>query len=142
MIGKPEWFVRRKYTGWGANPKTWQGWVYILVMILPIVLITNIGTFGTLQLIFIIVWSLIFIADFIDILIHMKRDEREKIHEAIAERNALWAIVFILGIGIAYQAASAAITKSITFVDPVIFIALIVGMIVKTASNIYLDKKD
>lgn len=142
MIGKPEWFVRRKYTGWGANPKTWQGWVYVLAMILPIVLVTNAGAVGTPQLVFIIIWALIFIADFIDILIHMKRDERERIHEAIAERNALWAIVSVLAIGVAYQAASAVVTKSITVVDPVIFVALIGGMIVKTVSNIYLDKKD
>lgn len=142
MIGKPEWFVRRKYTGWGANPKTWQGWLYVLAMILPIVIVTNTGAVGAPQLVFITIWALIFIADFIDILIHMKRDERERIHEAIAERNALWAIVSVLAVGVAYQAASAVVTKSITAVDPVIFVALIGGMIVKTASNVYLDKKD
>ena len=37
MIGKPDWFTTRKYTGIGIRPKTWQGWVYILI-ILAIVL--------------------------------------------------------------------------------------------------------
>jgi len=35
MIGKPEWFKRRKYGGWGIFPKTWQGWVYIAAIIIP-----------------------------------------------------------------------------------------------------------
>lgn len=33
MIAQKEWFGRRKYTGWGVTPKTWQGWVYIAVAV-------------------------------------------------------------------------------------------------------------
>ncbi len=39
MIGRPDWFAKKKYTGWGIRPKTWQGWVYILVAILVIIFI-------------------------------------------------------------------------------------------------------
>ena len=32
MIGKSEWFNLRKYGGWGINPKTWQGYIYALLI--------------------------------------------------------------------------------------------------------------
>ena len=39
MIGKKEWFTSRRYTGFGLRPKTWQGWVYILVVLAVIIFI-------------------------------------------------------------------------------------------------------
>ncbi|MFC2159626.1 hypothetical protein ACFLQS_02800 [Actinomycetota bacterium] len=36
MIGRPEWFTKRNF-GFGIKPKTWQGWVYLLVAITLIV---------------------------------------------------------------------------------------------------------
>jgi len=33
MIGRPDWFANKRYTGMGIRPKTWQGWAYILVAI-------------------------------------------------------------------------------------------------------------
>jgi hypothetical protein len=142
MIGKSNWFSRRKYTGWGFTPKTWQGWLYIVVMILPFILITNFQIYGPIQILFMIIWVGVFIFDFIDIGIHMERDERERIHEALAERNALWAIVTVLGAGIAYQASSSIVTNGIVKIDPIIIITLVVGLIVKIISNVYLDKKN
>ena len=38
VLAKPEWFGRRKYTGWGLTPKTWQGWAYVLGFIVLILL--------------------------------------------------------------------------------------------------------
>ena len=43
MIGRPEWFTYR-LAGWGLQPRTWQGWVYVaglcaafaLVSMLPV----------------------------------------------------------------------------------------------------------
>ncbi len=32
MIGRPDWF-KKKYSGIGIKPKTWQGWVYFLTAI-------------------------------------------------------------------------------------------------------------
>ncbi|MCE5270966.1 hypothetical protein LLH00_06740 [bacterium] len=40
MLGKKDWF-RRKDMGWGIEPVTWQGWVYMLVFIAFLLLITN-----------------------------------------------------------------------------------------------------
>ncbi len=39
MIGRPEWFKPRRYTGVGLMPKTWQGWAYLLVFLLIILFI-------------------------------------------------------------------------------------------------------
>lgn len=142
MIGKPEWFSRRKYTGWGFTPKTWQGWVYILVMILPPILITNTQALGTSQSIFLVLWFIVFCVDFVDIALHLKKDERDRIHEAIAERNAMWAILAVLGGGIAYQSAMSVASQGKSGIDPVIFVALAAALAVKIISNIYLDKKD
>lgn len=142
MLGKPSWFMRRKYTGWGFTPRTWQGWVYILVMILPFIIITEIGNLGKTGLIIMIVWAIIFAFDFIHILLNLKMDEREKIHEAIAERNALWIIILVLVAGLGYQTAVGVATNNTFMVDPVILAALVAGTIAKIISNIYLDRKD
>ena len=32
MIGRPDWF-KKKYSGLGIRPATWQGWVYFLIAI-------------------------------------------------------------------------------------------------------------
>ena len=39
MIGRPDWFANKRYTGTGIRPRTWQGWVYVLIAILLIVFI-------------------------------------------------------------------------------------------------------
>jgi CDP-diglyceride synthetase len=38
MIGRPDWFAKRNF-GIGIRPKTWQGWIYVLVAIALIVFI-------------------------------------------------------------------------------------------------------
>lgn len=142
MIGKPDWFARRKYTGWGITPKTWQGWLYIALVILPFAVFQAIPFWDmTTRAIVTIVWLLFLIIDVTDIMIRMKKDEREKIHEAIAERNALWVIMLVLVLGLMYQLLSSGLVKEIRF-DPVIAIALAAAVIVKAISNIYLDRKN
>lgn len=142
MIGNPVWFKRRKYAGWGFFPVKWQGWVYIAVMIVPFVIFQALPFWNnTTRIAVTIIWFIVFGLDAIDIMIRMKKDERETLHEAIAERNALWFIIIALAIGVAYQAASNAVQQRI-YVDPVIVIALVGGLLVKAISNIYLDRKD
>ncbi|MFA6095151.1 MAG: hypothetical protein WC757_04710 [Candidatus Paceibacterota bacterium] len=140
MIGKPQWFARRKYTGWGFTPSTWQGWVYLLVIIIPFVLLQSLPIGDNLKLILGIVWAVIFIADFIDIMIHLKKDERDRLHEALAERNALWVIIAVLITGIGFQTA-VGVASGVVRVDPIILIALIAGVIAKAITNMYLERK-
>ncbi|EKD23749.1 MAG: hypothetical protein ACD_81C00186G0003 [uncultured bacterium] len=143
MIGNPKWFSRRKYTGWGFTPKTWQGWVYIAVIMLPIAIVASVNPEGTWTSVFLIIWALVFAVDFIHIMVGMRKDERERIHEAIAERNALWAILAVLIFALAYQTASGIAAHALTpTFDPFILAAIIAAVIAKAATNIYLDRKN
>lgn len=140
MIGNPKWFSPRKYTGWGLTPNCWQGWLYIAAIVLPIALINQISLPGSWSTILSLIWALVFTADFIHIFLNMKKDERDILHEAIAERNALWFMLTALSIGIAYQTASGVI-KNHYQIDPVILIALVGAVIVKGITNFYLRHK-
>jgi energy-converting hydrogenase Eha subunit C len=142
MIGNPNWFQRRKWGGWGLSPASWQGWVYIGVFValmlgtnyLPFAAQTNLLILGGI--------GIVLVVDTLSMMMHLKQDERERIHEAIAERNALWAILLVLVIGVAYEAARNAVLSGVPTVDPVIIAALVVGLITKAGSNYYLDRKD
>lgn len=142
MIGKPEWFTRRKYGGWGLYPATWQGWVYIAVCVAVIFIIQNLPIGEQMVVVSTVVLGIIMFVDVIHMMISMKKDERESQHEAYAERNALWVMILVLTAGIAYESAqSIALGQTLT-VDPVIIIALALGLIAKAVSNYYLDKKN
>ncbi|MBR9701895.1 hypothetical protein GOV13_03155 [Candidatus Pacearchaeota archaeon] len=142
MIGKPEWFKRRKYTGWGITPKTWQGWVYVAVFVTLIIGFHTIPTLdNTTRTIGTGLWLLVLGIDSIDIMIHLKKDERNYLHEAISERNAAWYMVIVLALGIAYQGISSGLQQRL-YVDPILLIALFGGLAIKAGSNIYLDRKD
>lgn len=75
------------------------------------------------------------------IMARINLDEREKIHEAIAERNALWGMLAIITIGIVYDIIKSGLEQKF-YVNPFLAIALFTGLIIKAISNIYLDRKD
>lgn len=79
--------------------------------------------------------AVLLVLDTIDIMIHLKKDERETLTEAIAERNAMWTMVFVLAAGLAYQSARSVIDGNVLWVDPVIIIALVAALIVKAITN-------
>jgi hypothetical protein len=141
MIAKKGWFRRRKYGGWGAMPASWQGWVYAGVLIVPFVLMGVLGASAETQMTVTALWVVVLIAAFVDIMQSIEKDERETIHEAFAERNALWAMLGVLAAGVAYQAAAGVVEQSWD-IDPFILVALAVGLVVKAATNIYYDRKD
>jgi predicted CDP-diglyceride synthetase/phosphatidate cytidylyltransferase len=85
---------------------------------------------------------LVLFADTIDIMLKMKKDERETVHEAIAERNAMWVMILVLVIGIAYQTAKSVVLKNSAEIDPIIIIALFSALIAKAVTNYYLDRKN
>ncbi|MDO8558662.1 MAG: hypothetical protein Q7S09_05815 [bacterium] len=140
MLGKPEWFKMRKYGGWGIMPRTWQGWVYILGMLAPLFIINNLPFLDDrTQLAAFAVWAAVFAADAFDIMIRMPKDERERQHEAFAERNAMWAMVIVLTAGVAFRVAQGIAMHQFA-VDPIILIALFCGLAAKAITNIYLDR--
>lgn len=142
MIGKPEWFQRRKYGGWGLAPKTWQGWLYIIIFVLLLFTIQLLPLNFWIKLTATLFLGIILVIDTIIMMSYIAKDEREKIHEAIAERNALWAIIIVLCVGIAYQTSIATLKMQAYYIDPIIIIALFAGLLVKAITNIYLDRKD
>ncbi len=123
MIAKASWFSIRKWGGWGLTPNCWQGWLYIAVLILPLIFIKNIY--------FVYSWVAIFIIDILYIFLTLKKDEREVLHEALAERNALWMMILILVVG--------SIIKQT--LDPIILVALLGATIVKAITHWYLRDK-
>lgn len=142
MLGKPQWFQRRKYLGWGIYPKTYQGWVYVAVMVGLLAIIQVIPFINeTTRWIITMIWAAIFVIDVIDITVRLPQDERDKVHEAIAERNAMWVMILVLLIGVAYRAAKSALYGQV-YIDPVIIIALFAALAVKAITNIYLDHKN
>ena len=141
MIGKTHWFKRRKYSGWGVVPATWQGWVYTVVMIAPLVGL-SFWQVNAPVLAVIIVWFVVFAVDCSIIMVGLPKDERETIHEALSERNALWVMIAVLIIGVGYQTATAVAEGNDAWIDPVIIIALFAALIAKAVTNYWLDRHD
>ncbi len=144
MLGNPKWFKRRKYSGWGLTPATWQGWAYVGVLLCSIFFVFIMTTWLKVQApyqIGILLCVLTFIIlDSLDIAIRINKDERETTHEAFAERNAAWVMVMLLGIGIVFQ-STVSLLKGTLYVDPFMVTALLGGVIVKGISNwYYIDK--
>jgi len=131
MIGKAKWFKIRKYTGWGLTPVTWQGWLYIALFVAPIALINSIYLDQNIKNIFTSTLIALFIVDIIHIMSQIKKDERERLHEAIADRNALWFMIFVLLIG--------AFINQI--VDPIFIIAIIGATLIRAGTQFYLRDK-
>lgn len=142
MLGNPKWFERRKYGGWGLHPKTWQGWAYVGVFFGVLLAFQLLPFWDTLtRVIFTTAWALILIIDTMSIMARINLDEREKIHEAIAERNALWGMLAVITGGLVYGIIKSGLEQRF-YVNPFLAIALFTGLLIKAISNIYLDKKD
>lgn len=142
IIAKPEWFKKTKYRGWDADIKTWQGAVYVAaVIIVFLVLALNPFMDKMDKVVLIGIWALFFLIDLVDVLWKLKKDEREKIHEAIADRNAAWVMMIVLSLGFFMELIYSALQKSL-YIDPFLLIALIAGIIVKIISEYKLEKED
>lgn len=141
MFGKPQWFQRRKYGGWGLSPKTWQGWAYIGVFLVPVIIVSYLpGISQEVRLAVTGVLAGLLIIDVIHIMTQLKHDERERLHEAVAERNALWTMLAVLCGGALLQAWP--VDGVPGNVDPVIMVAIASALLAKASTNIYLDRRD
>jgi hypothetical protein len=141
MFAKREWFQKRKYGGWGISPKSWQGWVYIGVFV-GILLVFNAMPFWSdmARTLFLFVWLLVFGVDVVRIMMTLEKDELEERNEAIAERNASWAMVLVLTAGVVYQIVSSGLNNTFE-VDPFLAFALAVGLVTKGMSYFLLERK-
>jgi hypothetical protein len=142
IVAKPEWFGRRKYTGWGLSIKTWQGGVYLAGMFLLLIglqLIPNLTT--EIRLVITGSWLAFLLVDLLDVMWNLKKDEREYIHEAVAERNAAWGMLTVISIGIFIELIYNAFQQRI-YVDPFLIAALVIGVVIKSITNYKLERED
>lgn len=141
MLAKAQWFQKRKYTGWGVNPKTWQGWVYIAIFVAILIAIQSITFVSTsVKNVLSLVLIVFLLVDTLQVMSMFDKDELEEKNEAIAERNASWAMVVILTVGIIYPIISSG-SENISEINPFLIAALVVGFVVKAISYFILEKK-
>ena len=141
MIAKNDWFKRRKYCGWGVSPKSLKGWLYIFSVI-GVLLLFHIFPYWSIKFrIYItILWLIFLFLDIFPVMISLKKDELEMKIEAISERNAAWFMSSILVIAIIHEVIMSAFREDFS-INLFIIIALFGGAIVKTISNIVLEKR-
>ncbi len=141
IIARPEWFGRRKYGGWGVSIKTWQGALYLASIIMLILLIQLLPLEAIARLYVTGAWLLFVFIDMFDVMWKVQRDEREYIHEAIAERNAAWAMIPILVVGMFIELILSSL-RGEPRVNPFIALALIAGVVAKSVTNYRLEKEN
>ncbi|MDI6702602.1 hypothetical protein [Methanothermobacter wolfeii] len=141
IIARPEWFGRRKYGGWGVSIKTWQGALYLASIIMLILLIQLLPLEAIARLYVTGAWLLFVFIDMFDVMWKVQRDEREYIHEAIAERNAAWAMMPILVVGMFIELILSSL-RGEPRVNPFIALALIAGVVAKSVTNYRLEKEN
>lgn len=145
MIGKAHWFKYRTF-GWGLAPKTWQGWLYIAVLVFLIG-----GTFAmgiadsTKMWIFAIIMT-VAVVDMILIMSKLPKvsDERENYHQLIIERNCSFAaIVALLAVALYQTYKNTGFIQSHNGMPFDYSIAVVLGamLLTKIVSTIYVNKK-
>jgi len=141
MIGNPKWFKRRKYGGWGIAPASWQGIVYIILVLVPFAVFQALPFWNVKTRIYVTIgWVAFLILDVSHIMVFLKRDERESKIESLSERNAAWTMMMVLVIGVLYQIINSALQKRIK-VDWFLVAALFMGLITKTLSNLIYERR-
>jgi hypothetical protein len=141
MIAKPEWFNRRKYSGWGLTPKTWQGFLYTLIIIGVYVFISRVFIDDILKMVFVGIWTLFVLIDVLRLMSSIHLDEREQKIEAISERNASWTMVASIALSILFVMTMGKDLKGIDLM-PVLVFPVVFGMVIKGLSNYILDRGD
>ena len=139
MIAKAEWYKKRKL-GWGLEAVTWQAYVYGFVVGLITVIITGVLDISIKAKIigFVTILGLVSL-DTLTIYKQLKLDEREQEIELKAEKNASYAMATVLIIGVIYYIIKMIFYKDF-YINPIIIIALFVGMIVKITTYHKLEK--
>ncbi len=141
MIGKAEWFKIRKYGGWGIAPANKNGWWYIAGITLPIIIFQSLPWWSdSLRSVVMAIWLGIILIDVLDIMVRLKKDEREVLHEAIAERNAAWWMVTVIAVGFLISTIGKAMEGEVYF-DPILITALLGAALIKSLTHWRLRNK-
>jgi hypothetical protein len=87
------------------------------------------------------VWMAFLLVDVFDIIWKLKKDERERIHEAIAERNAAWGMMVVIILGIFVEVMYNVMNNRF-YINPFLVGALAVGVIIKSVTNYKLEREN
>lgn len=144
MLGKPEWFTYRSI-GWGITPRTWQGWVYVLVFISIVFLLVSLPVPNDIKNTVIGIFVGLFTLDAISVWARLgeHHDERQRLHQLIIERNCSVAAVVSIVAVMAFrslEARGALVSGALPF-DPLLAVVLGVMAVTKLISTIYLRFK-
>ncbi len=143
FIGKPEWFTYRPAV-WGLVVRTWQGWVYVGVVTLLLVALGYAPLAKNLQAILVGAVAGVFLVDVAIIMTQLGkvRDERERLHQLIIERNCSFAAVAALVVAMGYQIYQNRHRPGpeLPF-DPWLLVVILVMALTKLASTLYLRWK-
>ena len=140
MIANAAWFNRRKYTGWGLTPKTWQGVLYIIMIAGIVILVQSLRVAEILKIVFTGIWVAVVLVDILQVMASIKLDEREQKIEAISERNAAWTMVATTVLVILYVTTLGKEIKGIELM-PVLIYPILTGVIAKGLSNFILERR-
>ena len=146
MIGKPHWFKYRTF-GWGVNPKTWQGWVYVAVAAFLLAGTLSMGIVDSTKMWIFAIIITIFVVDVLIIMTKLPKvsDERENYHQLVIERNCSFAAIVALLAIVIYQTYKntgflASQNGAIPF-DSSLLIVLGAMLATKIVSTIYVKAK-
>lgn len=140
MIAKAKWFNRRKYTGWGLEPKTWQGFLYVGVLVTVLVLIQSLPLEAGWKIGLSVGGVVFILVDVLQALASIKLDEREQKMETMAERNASWTMVTALAFSIIYLTTLGNNMVGSELI-PLVVLPIILGMIAKGVTYYVLEKR-
>jgi len=146
MIGKAHWFKYRTF-GWGVNPKTWQGWLYVAIAACLMAGTFAIGMVDSTKMWIFAIITTVFIVDIIVIMTNLPKvtDERENYHQLVIERNCSFAaIIALLAIALYQTYKNTGFITSQSGALPFDYsIAVILGvmLLTKIGSTIYVKMK-
>ncbi|HQT44687.1 MAG TPA: hypothetical protein PLO51_01810 [Candidatus Micrarchaeota archaeon] len=141
MFGNPKWFSPRKF-GWGLGLKSWQGIAYILVFAALVLVINALPVPLDFRLGLSALVLGILVIDVLHIMtqVYSHLDEREQMHQAIAERNS----TFVAVVGLVVYGFYLSLTVKPDALEPLLLPLVAVGLAMAAAKGftlIYLERK-
>ena len=141
IIARPEWFRKKKVWWMGCQHQNMAG--------SPLPCLNNHAntpdsapTLEAIARLYVTgAWLLFVFIDMFDVMWKVQRDEREYIHEAIAERNAAWAMMPILVVGMFIELILEAPLEENPGLTPSLP-STIAGVVAKSVTNYRLEKEN
>ncbi|MFA5106620.1 MAG: hypothetical protein WC506_06705 [Candidatus Micrarchaeia archaeon] len=141
MFGNPKWFTPRKF-GWGLGVNTWQGIAYILVFVAIVLVINALPMPLDIRLGLSALAIGILLIDVLHIMtqVYSGLDEREQMHQALAERNS----AFVAVVGLVVYGFYLSLAVKPEALEPLLLPLIVVGLGMAAAKGftlIYLERQ-